>query len=64
MDPLSADLRGRLVVEREGLAIARQDGETATLIDGRRGRSRLARPDGKFDERLQAAGTLTLSLLD
>ncbi len=58
------DLRGRVVVEKERLEVARRDGSTATLIDGRRGRCQLADVDGRFHERLQSAGTLTLSLLD
>jgi predicted ATPase len=58
------DVRGRVVVERESLTVTRQDGSTATLIDGRRGRCQLSNSNGKFDELLQSAGTLTLSRLD
>lgn len=58
------DLRGRVVVEKERLEVARRDGTMATLIDGRRGRCRLADPAGNFRERMQSAGTLTLSQLD
>lgn len=57
------DLRGRVVVERESLTVAPRGGASKTLVDGRRGRCRLADPDGSIEERLQSAGTLTLSRL-
>jgi predicted ATPase len=58
------DLRGRVVVEKERLDVARRDGTMTTLVDGRRGRCRLADPAGNYHELLQSAGTLTLSRLD
>ncbi|MGC4116807.1 MAG: AAA family ATPase [Myxococcales bacterium] len=58
------DLRGRVVVEKERLEVAQRNGSMTTLIDGRRGRCRLADPAGNLHERMQSAGTLTLSRLD